>query len=380
MAEDILSSLQCMHVSQVELGDYYFAIEGWVPQEWFDELRDITEEVAEGRMTVVWDESEAPITTRPVLLQNPRVLRPFQQLVELFSLPGNAGFDPTFLTFLTLPLFFGFMIGDWGYGLVFIGAGLVIRRYFTTPLAELASLLLFFGGAWSLLFGTVFFGDFFGFHLDVPYLDFHLLNKLEDLTTLLLLSLVMGLIHVNVGLVAAFLYGRRRVGLRVAALKRLSWLVVQAGGILLILSLFGILLDVLWIPATAVTVVGIALVTLGGGVTSIIELPRLVGNVLSYLRLGIIAVAKGALGAAVNAIAVGQLLTLGLVGAMAGGLLLVVGHGFLMVLALLIVGVHALRLHYVEFYTQFYDMEEMEKDVRFEPLETLSRIEEARAT
>lgn len=315
------------------------------------------------------------VTTQPVFLRSRRFLRPFQQLVELFSLPGSAGFDPTFLTFLTLPLFVGIMIGDYGYGLVFVLAGLLLRRYYTTPMMELVSALMFYGGLWSIFFGAVVFADFFGFQL--PILGFHLLDRHQDISTLLYLSVVIGLVHVNIGLVAGFIYGRRRVGLWTSFLRKLSWLIVEAGGILLLLSLFGFVLNILWIPALAITSVGIALLTLGGGVVALVEIPRFVSAVLSYLRLGIIAIVKSVLGAAINGIILGQLLPLGFGGWVAAGVLLVVGHGMIMALALLIVGLHALRLHYVDFYSQFYDPEEIGQEVKFEPSVVLEVPEQA---
>ncbi|MFQ5908880.1 MAG: V-type ATPase 116kDa subunit family protein [Thermoplasmata archaeon] len=375
MTEDILSSLQIVHVSNVELGTYYFAIDGWIPQEWFTDLRDIVEEVSDSRVAVVWEEETPVVTTQPVLLRSRRFLRPFQQLVELFSLPGTAGFDPSFLTFVTLPLFAGFMLGDYGYGLVLVLAGLLLRRYYTTPMMELASALMLYGGLWAIVFGTVVFADFFGFQ--VPIFGFHLLDRLQDVPTLLSLSVIIGLIHINIGLVAGFIYGRRRVGLRVAFLRRLSWLIAEAGGILLVLSLFGFVLTLLWIPALAITSVGIALVTLGGGVVALVEIPRFVTAVLSYLRLGIIAIAKGSLGVAINSMILGQLLPSGFGGWAVAGMLLVVSHGTIMFLALFIIGLHALRLHYVEFYSQFYDLAEMGQEVKFEPSVKLEVPEEA---
>lgn len=367
LAEDILTSVRCMHVTEVERGEFYFAIQGWIPQAWYEDLLFIVEEGSRGRMTLLWDPKETPaIATQPTLVENPPLWRPFQSLVELFSLPGSAGFDPTFLTFLTLPFFFGFMIGDYGYGVVFLAAGRVLRRLLRTPLAELAASLLTFGGIWCIFFGLVVFGDFFGFPL--PLLGFHLLDKLTDIQTLFLLSLVIGVVHINLGLVVSFVYERRRLGLRVAFLRRLSWLVVEAGVVVLLLSLLGAGLEPYTVPAFAVMAVGIALVSLGGGLLAVVELPMLVSALLSYLRLGVIAIAKGALSTAVNDLVLNTLLPQGLWGVGVSALLLVISHGFLMFLAVIIVGVHALRLHYVELYTHVYDLEGIGQEVPFEPV------------
>ena len=167
-AEDALTALKCMDVTEVARGEHHFLAEGWLPQVWFEELRFILERGTGGRVTVVWDESVDPaVTVAPVSLENPRLVRPFETFVELFSLPGREGYDPTFLTFLILPIFFGFVIGDYGYGIVFVIAGWYVRRRFRTPVAELASTLTIAGGIWSIVFGLFVFAEFFAFRTDV---------------------------------------------------------------------------------------------------------------------------------------------------------------------------------------------------------------------
>ncbi len=53
----------------------------------------------------------------PVSLQNPRLLRPFQNLVTTYARPQYNEIDPTILIAITFPLLFGAMFGDVGHGL-----------------------------------------------------------------------------------------------------------------------------------------------------------------------------------------------------------------------------------------------------------------------
>ncbi len=360
VVEDALSALRCVDVTSVEKGQRHFLVEGWMPQAWFDDLRYILEEATHGRVALEVDETVEPaVTGSPVVLENPRWVRPFQPLVEMFSLPGQAGVDPTFFTFVTLPLFFGFVIGDFGYGIVFVIIGLLLPRYYRTPLAELASSFLLFGGLWSIVFGTVGFAEFFAFHAEWGPLQYHFLDRLEDVTQLLLVSLVIGLAHLNLGLALGFIYERRRVGLRLASMKKLSWYVLEAGLLLMVPSVLGLLVFPLWIPGLALVALAVALISFGGGMMDLVGVPAFVGNILSYLRLGILGVATSVLGVVINEIVLKDLLPLGPVGWAMGVVALVTGHAVAMALAIITVGIHSLRLHYVEFYTKFYRMEEV---------------------
>ena len=69
--------------------------------------------------------------------------------------------------------------------------------------------------------------------------------------------------------------------------------------------------------------------------------------------------AEGVLSVAINRIVIEGLLPLGVVGWVVGGLIFVVAHGLVLGLALITVTVQALRLHYVEFYTKFYPIDEI---------------------
>jgi len=119
----------------------------------------------------------------PVLLDNPRWLRPFELFLGIFDPPKYGTFDPTIFFAIGLPLWVGLIIGDVGYGLVllaatrWIGAKAAAGRAwravvagmdfgFTMSPAVLRSVatVLSWMTAWTFLFGIVF-GEFFG---DLP--------------------------------------------------------------------------------------------------------------------------------------------------------------------------------------------------------------------
>jgi V/A-type H+-transporting ATPase subunit I len=358
LAEDAISALRCFEVVNVEQEDYHFLIEGWLPQSWMQEFQVVLEEVSQGSVAVIYEEDvTAVITTAPTALRNRPRARPYEFLTELYGMPGRNDYDPTFATFVFMPLFFGLMIGDAGYGLVLIPAAWLLGRYFRTPLAELAQSLLTYGGLWSIAFGLLLFGEFFAWPLQ-PILPWYpYLHRSHDFFLLFVLAVIVGATHMNIGLILGFRSVRRRQGLRIAFLRKMSWIVLEHGAFVLMLGFAGFVSGTLWYLGFGVLAAGIALLALGGSLTDVVEVPSFISNLLSYLRLAVYGIANSALGGTLNEAVTNSLLPRGPPGWVAAAILLIIGHGFLLVLAVAMVGLQALRLHYVEFYSKFYSSE-----------------------
>lgn len=367
VVEDALSALKCMDVTRVDRGEMHFEVEGWLPEAWIDDLREILDRGARGLVDVARVEGARAEVAAPVALSNPRVARPFEYLVELFSLPGQRSFDPTLATFLGLPLFLGLVVGDAGYGLALAAAGLVVRRRYHTPFARMSSTLLLAGGAWSVLFGLLLFGDVLAFRVRVGPSWLAPVDRLHDANLVLALALVVGLAHVAIGLVIGFVYDRRRVGLRAAALRKLSWLVLEAGLVALGLGALGFALPGLREAGLALVAVAVVMVSFGGGIVDVVDVPRFVTNLVSYVRLGALAIVDAHFGHAVNEAALHGLFPLGGLGIALGVVALVAMHALLVGMAALVATLHALRLHYVEFYTKFYPLDEVGRARAFRP-------------
>ncbi|HET9709115.1 MAG TPA: V-type ATPase 116kDa subunit family protein, partial [Gemmatimonadales bacterium] len=105
-----------------------FVLEGWVPAGSRHRL-DSGLSAAFGDDVVVsevsreeWESEQAP-----VVLSNPRLLRPFETLVGLMPLPRYGSIDPTPFVAVFFPAFFGLMVGDVGYGVVLAALGLLLH-------------------------------------------------------------------------------------------------------------------------------------------------------------------------------------------------------------------------------------------------------------
>lgn len=358
LAEDTISAMRCFEVVNVEQEDRHFLIEGWLPRPWAKEFQLVVEEVSKGRVAVILEEDvTAVVTSVPTALRNRPRVRPYEFLVDLYGMPGRDDFDPTFATFVFMPLFIGLMIGDAGYGIALIPAAWVLGRYFRTPLADLARSLLTYGGVWSIAFGLLLFGEFFAWPLQPVLPWYPYVHRSQDFVTLFILAIVVGATHMNIGLIVGFRALRRRQGLRIAFLRKMSWIILEHGAFVLMLGFAGFIASTFWYLGLGIMAAGVALLAWGGSLTDIVEVPSFISNLLSYLRLAVYGIANSALGGTLNAGVSSALLPLGPPGWVAGALLLVIGHGFLLVLAVATVGLQALRLHYVEFYSKFYTTE-----------------------
>ena len=63
-----------------------------------------------------------------MLLHNSRLARPFESLVRFLELPRTGAADPTLLMAIFLPVMFGAMVGDIGYGIILLLLAILGRR------------------------------------------------------------------------------------------------------------------------------------------------------------------------------------------------------------------------------------------------------------
>jgi V/A-type H+-transporting ATPase subunit I len=168
---------------------------------------------------------------------------------------------------------------------------------------------------------------------------------------LLIFSLALGAGHVVLGLLLG-LWRSARERRRGELLERAGSLLALAG----VFGLAGIAVDRLpggaLTPAAAAIVVGLVLLSAPGGVLGLMMGPLAfvgtLGNVLSYLRLAAVGLASAYLALVAN-----QLAALGPI--WMGVLIAALFHALNLALAAFSPMIQALRLHYVEFFSKFYE-------------------------
>jgi len=151
---------------------------GWVPARSADRVEGALREAASDNIFLQWHEvRDLDSISRenvPVELDNPKLLKPFQLVVENYSLPRYGTVDPTPFTAVSFFLMFGLMFGDAGQGLVILALGLAGSRYFRKePRKQRLLQLIAWCGVSAVLFGTLF-GSWFGYPLLPPlWFDYH---------------------------------------------------------------------------------------------------------------------------------------------------------------------------------------------------------------
>lgn len=382
-----------------------FVIDGWVPRSAYERVKAETADKLGDRITVedLSISHQEETEEAPVRLKNSRLSRPFELFVELMSTPLYNEVDPTIFVFAVFPLFFGLMIGDFGYGLglLFVGWLMYSKWGKESDAVRKLSQIVIAGGIFACIFGLLLFGEAFGLpfhappeHPDEPSWGFlfnfplhPVMEKLIDVKEYLVLSVVAAWIHMSLGLVLGFFnelsHDRRH------AIVKIFWLIILQGIFIQMLfvtrwteiggffyEFMGAPIADLGMPFAGMTLSYIAVgmilapaigfcVVLGkAGMMEIMEILSMVTNVISYTRLAGIGVAKGAMALAFNSIVIDNFLGGGIILIIVGVVVLVLLQLLVFALGSISSGIQALRLNYVEFFLKFFKG----GGVNFEPL------------
>ncbi|NGZ10741.1 MAG: hypothetical protein CV088_15365 [Nitrospira sp. LK70] len=321
-------------------------IYGWVPCCALVKLSLLIQNEFDGKVVL----EESPVVPKewaavPVALRNPGFLRPFETVTRVVALPRYGSIDPTPYVALFFPLFYGVILGDVGYGLLLLVAAVMVRRrYRSHPLVHDLSTIFLSASGSAILFGLLF-GELFG-ELG-EYVGLHpVLNRMQAFLPLLSLSIGIGTVHVVLGL-ALGAYSAWRYGNRQDCLTKCGGTVLVLSFISLIASVAGILPRD-WISAEVTGLLcALVIIFVVGRGSGAMELHNLV-NVLSYLRLMGIGVASAALAFAANKLG-------GMVGNVFLGIVIAgILHGINFIFGIFSPTIQSLRLHYVEFFENFF--------------------------
>jgi V/A-type H+-transporting ATPase subunit I len=269
---------------------------------------------------------------------------------------------------------FGIMFGDLGHGLVLAAIGLLLASRLVPQLSKQAGigLILIACGLSSSVFGLLY-GSFFGMEGVIPHLW---LKPMHDILTLLMASVVLGVVILNIGF-GCRLFAAARQGHFVEAIfdkNGLVGLLLYWGlvAIVLLIATGGAIPEWLFVevmlcvfalffsePLTRLLegkrplVQGSALEL---GVQAFFELFEAlisyISNTLSYVRLGAFAVAHAGLSTVVFLLA--DMIGSGSSGSVGRAAVIVFGNIFVIGFEGLIVAIQTLRLEYYEFFGKFF--------------------------
>ena len=330
-----------------------FIAKGWIPSDRLEEVEEILCNATEGKIHIEQEEGENP----PVKHDNPSFVQPFESLTDLMSVPKYNEIDPSFVILLTFPALFGFMIGDAGYGLTSFLVFLAGYKFVPAAKDIFKSLMwasfftVLFGLAFGDAFGYVIFGEHSalaqatGIHLfkEIPIL-FH---RAEHLGQILPVAAAFGVFHINMGYLLGFYNEYSNHGFIEAFLEKGSWIMLEISA--LAFYLYGTVIG------APVAMISVALLYKGEGIEGIVEIPSLISNILSYLRIFGVAVAAVSLAKVVNGLAAPAFEAGTTAGFIGGMTILIFGHTFNTFIKIMEGFLQGIRLHYVEMFGKFYE-------------------------
>ncbi|MDY4082575.1 MAG: V-type ATP synthase subunit I [Candidatus Metalachnospira sp.] len=344
-----------------------FCFDGWIPTGSSENVKKLLD-----KHECYYEISE-PIKNEetPILLKNNKFASPFEAVTEMYSMPLATEVDPTPIMAPFYFLFFGLMLSDAAYGIILSVACFALSKKFKFEGTMKKMITMFFWCGISTFFWGVLFGGWFGDALTVfstTFLGREItinpvwIDPLKEPMTLLIFSLILGAIHmfVGMGMQAYMLIKDKKpwdalfdIGL---------WYLLLIG-----LVLFGV--GSMMTPALSsigkwMAIIGaVGIIVTGGrnkkgfgkitgGFGSLYGITSYLSDVLSYSRLLALGLATGVVAKVVNIL--GSLAGSGIVGIIVFIAVFLFGTVFNLAINALGAYVHSCRLQYVEFFGKFY--------------------------
>jgi V/A-type H+-transporting ATPase subunit I len=337
----------------VALDNRLFVLTCWspVPED------ELVKKIGEGFTLGHFSEDPEQGERVPVLLSNKPTFDSGEDLVQVYSQPNYNDFDPSGIVLYCFAVFYGMIIGDAGYGLVSLAltAFLHWKVKSTSPLwtrfRRLCYLLSF-----SVLFFGIISASYFGIFLrpENPLNKLILLdlNTKQGQNQVMLISVIMGMIHISIALAIKFY--------RTKDLPTLGWIIVIWSGYFLLnskmgkgeenpvamyIAIAGLGLVVLFTSKSRNPILRILI-----GLNGSLGVVQLLADCLSYMRLFALGLATMYMCQTFNMLADMAYKGLPYIGFIPAVLILISGHAINLLLGIMGGVVHGLRLNFLEWY------------------------------
>lgn len=338
--------------------DTLVILEGWAQEKTTAEIDPLLDSYPD---VLYFKEKPTPEDDAPVMLKNSKFANPFEIIGEFYSLPKYGTLDLTAFFGPFYMLFFGFCLGDAGYGLVLFLAAFFLRAKKTKMMKQVGNLTMLCGGA-AVVFGFLT-GSFFGVQLGGLKLFEGMRDKFLDTDMLFNLALGLGGVQIVFALILKVINTTMQFGFKYS-LGTLGWLLILLGAS-----------GYIFFPMLGLTVIPVYLYYAIAGIGAVMMLllnnPKrnvlmnfgaglwdtynnvtgLLGDMLSYIRLFALCLSGGTLALVFNDLAFGLTADLPVVARqLVIVIILLFGHGINLFMSALGALVHPMRLTFVEFY------------------------------
>ena len=366
--------------SFVQTKDAY-VFEGWVPKKDTEKVEQLVEKSSDGHCAFETIEVEGTDDEDvPILQQNGWYSKPFEFLVDMYSPVRYNSMDPTIFVAITFPFFFGFCLTDAFYGLFVSLIGVVLLRGLgkTSDSMNAFGWILIWSGLWAVVLGLITngcIGDFASriLHTQLPTV-YGPVDAFKHPDTILKIAIGIGVVYTNIGFILGAINNFRYGNVKEAIGSQICWFIFEAGIILLALGYLIPSIGIIGMVLGGVLIV----VTLGmliwaNGAYGVMDVFGFMGDVLSYARLLALCLATGGIAMTVNILAVMVDQMIPMVGIILAIIVFVFGHIANFLFQVLGAFINALRLNYVEFFSQFF-MEGKGKFEAFKAKRTFTKI------
>jgi V/A-type H+-transporting ATPase subunit I len=324
-------------------------LQGYCPAEWVEGVRKAASKQGWGLLV---DKPE-PDEEIPTLIRHPHWVKPIKVVLDFIGvLPGYREVDMSGLFLIFFSLFFAMIVGDAGYGILFLGLTFAGMKWLPKAPPSLWR-LLFIMSVGTIVWGLLS-GNFFGVtNLPAPLRGVRF-TWLSDDNNLMLLCFLIGSIHLTIA-----------HGWNVVRISNSPQALAQVGWICLTWTMFFgartmVLGESFPAPVWYLFGAGFVLVLvfmqpfrkIASEWHNYVMLPLdIVSNfvdVVSYVRLFAVGLATFAVASAFNTMGA-DMAANGWIAGLGGALVIFGGHAFNIILALMGVLVHGVRLNTLEF-------------------------------
>jgi len=325
-------------------------LQGYIPANQSDQLREAARRHGWALQLSDPDREDGQV---PTLIKLPRWVEPIRMVFKgLGVIPGYHEIDISAWFLIFFSLFFAILIGDAGYGALFLVATLALRKKF--PKAPAQPFWLFGELAVCTIVWGVLSGTYFGWTGGDR--NIALLESLADNARVQQLCFSIGVVHLAI----AHIWNALMIGRRVRAISELGWVMIFCGNFFLagqmVLGQKVSPALLYWLYGSGATAVVLfsrpsynPFKAIAGGLGSLTM--NIIGSfvdLVSYIRLFAVGAATVAVAQSFNGMAFGLEMHPFLKG-MAVAVILLLGHGLNIVLCAMSVLVHGIRLNMLEF-------------------------------
>ncbi|NOU62113.1 V-type ATP synthase subunit I [Marinifilum caeruleilacunae] len=347
-----------IHYGGIAIDNQVRCWKGFIPEDRVDQFTEVAEKNSWGY--VIDEPTSEEMDEVPTLVRTSNWAKRIQPVMDFMGLvPGYKELDVSKVFMIFFTFFTGILVGDAGYGLIFLLITFLVHR--KQKYVKKVEFQLMYTLSTAIMFWGILTGTYFGSEViaEIPILNQLRISQLAsfggDSVFIQKFMFLIGAVHLTIG----HLQISWRYLNSVKAIAQLGWVSIIWGLYLIVNQM------VLGVPASGIMIwlfVGGALLIalfsnpgtsfMKGMISSLVNLPLSIINgfsdIISYIRLYAVGLSTVLMATSFNEMAIGDGVST-LASGIGAVIVLILGHGLNMILAAMAVLVHGVRLNMLEY-------------------------------